>query len=119
MSYYVANTVGEYDATTGAAINPAFIGVQGTNYFPAALALDGNNHLFVGYSGSVNRVSEFDATTGAIINPAFITGISGDLLFVSSVPEPSSLLLLGTAAVAAVGVCRRRFRPERLAANAT
>ena len=63
------NTVGEYNAITGATVNAAFI--SGTN--PTGLALDGNNHLFV-----INRtnttVGEYNATTGATINAAFING---------------------------------------------
>jgi hypothetical protein len=41
------NTVGAYNAVTGATINPAFIGAgQGLNH-PWATALDNNGHLLV------------------------------------------------------------------------
>ena len=68
------NTVAEYDATTGAIINAAFI-TQGLNN-PTGLAVDGNNHLFVanGSNGNGTTVGEYDATTGATINAAFING---------------------------------------------
>jgi hypothetical protein len=61
--------VGEYDATTGATINAAFVndpGVRGAG----AMAVDGRNHLFVvdAFSGIVK---EYDATTGAPINVNF------------------------------------------------
>jgi hypothetical protein len=100
-----ANTVGEYDATTGAAINAAFI--TGLNS-PNGLTLDDNNHLFVVNTGN-GTVGEYDATTGAGINPNFITGLGtpGGIAFMAPVPEPSSLLLVAAAATAAI--CRRRF----------
>jgi PEP-CTERM motif-containing protein len=65
--------VGEYDATSGAAINASFI--TGVNR-PAGLALLGNN-LFVANFGSTT-VGEYNATTGAAINANFInTGLGG------------------------------------------
>ena len=55
---------------------------------------------------TANTISEFDAATGATINAAFVNGqgLNGPrgLLFVSAVPEPSSLLPV--AAGAGVGV---------------
>src|SRR5438270_540903 len=66
------NTVGEYNATTGATINAAFVNGQGLST-PVALTMDGNNHLFVANFSS-NTVGEYDATTGATINAAFISG---------------------------------------------
>jgi hypothetical protein len=83
-----SGTVGEYDATTGAPIEPNFItGLNG----PSGLAVSGNN-LWV---SSVNSgtVAEYDATTG-LLNPNFIIipglsfpanlAVSGNNLFVSS-----------------------------------
>jgi hypothetical protein len=107
------DTVGEYDATSGATINAAFINGQGLNV-PWGLALDGNNHLFVSSPGG-NAIGEYDATTGATINPAFISGLNGPtgLLFVTPVPEPSSLLLVAGAVAAAIGIGRRRWRARR------
>ena len=64
------NTVGKYDATTGAAINASFI--TGLN-FPYGLAVLGDT-LFVANEGGAT-VSEYDATTGAAINAGFITGL--------------------------------------------
>ena len=72
VSQVNAGIVGEYDATTGAAINANFI----TGLIsPAGLALSGNN-LFVSNFGSTT-VGEYNATTGAAINANFITGLNG------------------------------------------
>jgi hypothetical protein len=105
------NTVGEYDATTGATIDAAFINGQGLAT-PIALALDGNNHLFVSNANS-NTVGEYDATTGATINAAFINGQGMNTpygLVFTTVPEPSSLILMGFATAAVTVVIRRRGR---------
>ena len=78
-------SVGEYDATTGVAINANFItGLDN----PGALALLGNK-LFAANQTS-GRVGEYNATTGAAINVNFILGLyepfglalSGNNLFV-------------------------------------
>src|SRR5271165_3616349 len=62
------NTVGEYNAITGAAINANFItGLA----FPAGLAVSGNKLFVTDFANEV--VGEYDATTGAAINPNFIT----------------------------------------------
>ena len=78
--------VAEYDATTGALINPTFItGLSGAN----GLAILGNN-LFVASNGS-GTVGEYDAITAN-----FITGLSspaGLALQVQAVPEPSTWAL--------------------------
>src|SRR5271165_906456 len=76
------NMVSEYNATTGAAINPNFI--TGTS---GSLALSGNN-LFV---GSVGTVGKYDATMGVAINANFITGL--DIPFLGG----AALSLDGTA----------------------
>jgi hypothetical protein len=81
-------TVGEYNASTGAAINANFITGLNQTY---AIALSGNN-LFVTNNGG-STVGEYSATTGAAINSNFITGLSypsglvlsGNNLFVANV----------------------------------
>jgi hypothetical protein len=113
------DSVGMYDATTGATIKAAFIDGQGLNA-PIAVALDGNNHLFVD-NALGNSVGEYDATTGATIQAALINGQGighpEGMVFVAAVPEPSSLLLVGFAVVGA-GMWRRKrfavtsFRPN-------
>jgi NHL repeat-containing protein/PEP-CTERM motif-containing protein len=105
---YDTDTVGMYDATTGATINAAL--VPGLNGGTAALALDGNNHLFV---ANYNRsVGEYDATTGATINENFIAGpsyISG-LAFVTAVPEPSTFALAAVGFLSLFVRARQRSR---------
>lgn len=80
-------SVGQYDATTGGAINASFINGL---INPLEFAVDGNNHLFV--TNFNTTVGEYDATTGAAINANLITGlltsfglaVSGDHLFVTN-----------------------------------
>ena len=90
VSPQAANVVGEYDATSGAAINANLVTAgEGLNR-PVGLALSGNN-LFVSNFGGTT-VGEYDATTGAAINASFITGLnapygmalSGNNLFVAN-----------------------------------
>ena len=91
VTNYAANTIGEYDATTGVAINASLVsGLHG----PWGIAVSGS-HLFVVnyYSGSSGpgSIAEYDAITGAPINTALVTGlheptaiaVSGSDLFVA------------------------------------
>jgi hypothetical protein len=82
-------SVGEYDATTGKAINPSFI--TGLS-FPYGLAVSGNT-LFV---ANDSVVGEYDATTGKAINPSFIMGLN----------YPSGLALSGSTLFVANYGCR-------------
>src|ERR1700728_2419875 len=83
------NTVGEYNSTTGAAINSAF--VSSGLVYPYCLAVSGND-LFVATDSDNTTVGEYNATTGSVINASFITGlsesdsfaISGNALYVSN-----------------------------------
>jgi hypothetical protein len=82
---FVANattdTIGEYDATTGATINANFV----TGLIdPQRLALSGNN-LFVVNGLVTPVVGEYNATTGAAINANFIT----------TVPVPTGIAVSG------------------------
>ena len=97
-SLYISNTntVAEYNATTGAAMNLAFISLR----TPEGLAVSGNNLYVlyvtgtstVGTTRPASYVSEYNATTGALINPTLVTGlvqpkglvISGNSLYVGS-----------------------------------
>jgi hypothetical protein len=94
--------VGEYNAATGAAIDPSFItGLAAAT----ALALSGNTLYVANYgmgtsSGATidGTVGAYNATTGAAINADLITGISGatglavigNMLFVSDQTSSSS-----------------------------
>jgi hypothetical protein len=67
------NTIGEYNATTGATINSSFISGLSN---PAGIVLSGVD-LFV-TNASNNTIGEYNATTGATINSSFISsGLSG------------------------------------------
>jgi hypothetical protein len=82
------NTIGEYNATTGATINSAFIS-SGLNA-PGTIELSGGN-LFVANTGN-NTIGEYNAATGATINSTLISGLnfpsdfalSGGNLFVTN-----------------------------------
>ena len=101
--------VGEYDATTGAAINPSFItGLNGAT----GLAVSGND-LFVLNEGSglgTGTVGEYNATTGAALNAGFITGLDvpTGLAVVSVVPEPSTWSMIAIGGVALLGIMLRK-----------
>jgi hypothetical protein len=100
------NTVGEYNATTGATINSSFISSGLSD--PFGIALSGGN-LFVANGadsfGAPGTIGEYNATTGATINSSFISsGLSApNLIAVVSAPVPDAsstlpLLLLGIGA---------------------
>jgi hypothetical protein len=77
VAYWIptkGGTVGEFDATTGAAINATL--VTGLTYPPYAVSVSGN-HLLVGEGPGV---SEYNATTGKLINANFITFESGSAI---------------------------------------
>jgi hypothetical protein len=73
------NIVSEYDAKTGAAINPNFIAGLSS---PFQIVLLGNTLFVSNLSGTIG---EYDAKTGAAINANFVTGLS----------SPQELALLG------------------------
>ena len=91
------NTIGAYDATTGAVVNATFITGLSS---PTGIAVSGSN-LFVA-NAFANTIGEYNVTTGAPVNATFITGLSapvGIAIASTSVPEPTSLLLLGLGLV--------------------
>ena len=87
------NTIGAYNAATGATINAAFVNGQGLND-PAGLVMDNNNHLFVTNANN-NTVGQYNATTGATINAAFVNG--------QGLNTPDGLALDGNNHLLAVG----------------
>jgi hypothetical protein len=81
------NQVGEYNATTGAAINSSLLTLS--SGVAEGVAVSGGN-LFLAVYGN-NVIEEYNAATGAVINKSFITGlnlptaiaISGNNLYVA------------------------------------
>ena len=67
--------VGEYNATTGAAINANLITFANLALEPSDLALSGNNLYIVtdNLSNFYSTIGEYNATTGAAINANLIT----------------------------------------------
>lgn len=101
-------TVGEYDLTTGAAINSAL--VTGLNQ-PVGVAVLGND-LFVTSNpngSTAGLIGEYDATTGATINASFVTGLDDPQGIAVFAPEPSTwiMLVIGAATLLACGVRKR------------
>jgi len=86
VTNFSGNTVGEYDATTGATINASLIsGLSG----PAGIALlDGDLLVVNSTSGTIGR---YNATTGATVNAALISGLQNPQnIIVVSPPSPAS-----------------------------
>jgi hypothetical protein len=71
-----SETIGKYNATTGATIDDSFISFPAINSAPRGMAISGEN-LFVTLLGEsddpLNTVGEYDATTGATIDSSFIS----------------------------------------------
>jgi hypothetical protein len=106
------NGVIEYNSITGAVINPNFITPTPASY-PYGLALDDNNHLFLSRNDGNTTVGEYNATTGAAVSVDLINGQGldqpGSIVFVNSVPEPSTFVLAGSGFLCLV-VCRKYRR---------
>src|SRR5437762_4459150 len=113
------NTIGEYNATTGATINSAFIssGLSG----PQGIALSGGNLFVANFNNGT--IGEYNATTGATINPAFISGLDfpegialsgGDLFVVNEFNNTIGKYNATTGATIKIGraSCRERMEIE-------
>jgi hypothetical protein len=104
-------SVGEYDVSTGTAINAAL--VTGLNQ-PAAVAVLGNDLFVTSYPGgkSSGLVGEYDATTGATLNASFIAGLDDPQGIAVFTPEPSTWLMIaiGGGMLLAKAIRRRRLK---------
>src|SRR5213080_4836515 len=76
------NTIGEYDASTGAAINAAL--VSGLNLPQDIVVSGGNLWVLNGAGPSQWRIGEYNATTGAAINASLVSGLPGGVYFALS-----------------------------------
>ena len=88
VANFYGGTVGEYNATTGAAVKANFI--PGLTYYPQKLAVSGNNFFVASDTGG--WIGVYNAITGALVRPNFTTGLnsvaalaaSGNNLFVAN-----------------------------------
>ena len=93
--------VGEYDATTGAAVNANLVTGLGGSELEIAVA---GNDLYV----LQGTLSKFDATSGALINSSLITGLPGtEGIAILGTPEPGTLALAGLGGLSLL-LARRR-----------
>jgi hypothetical protein len=110
-------SIGEYNATTGAAINASLVP---NLYQPVATVIVGND-LYVTsnpdvygqpgfFTNTTGVVGEYDATSGATINASLISGFQDPQGIVYIAPEPGTwiMLAIGAAALLACGVRKRR-----------
>ena len=70
-----SGTIGQYNATTGAAVNAAL--VSGLND-PFGIAVSGGNLWVANQSGN-GTIGEYNATTGAAINASLVSGLTSPL----------------------------------------
>jgi DNA-binding beta-propeller fold protein YncE len=101
VANFATNMVGEYNATTGAAI-PGF-SISGLEE-PCSMAISGNNLYII--NEFTNTVAEYNATTGAAISG--FTSPSGlddpRALAISTVPEPGPWALVAIGLVLLIGM---------------
>lgn len=109
VTNYGNNTIGKYDASTGAAVNATFI-TGGALSQPAPLAFSGGNLYVVNQGNSTLGV--YNATTGATVDASFITGLNygvEGIAVASAIPEPSTYAaVFGIIALGAGAYQRRR-----------
>jgi len=88
VASFTGDTIAEYNAATGALINPTLIsGLQR----PDSLTISGNDLYVVNFGGGT--VGEY-LTDGTPVNPSLISGLYQPESVAVNVPEPSSLALL-------------------------
>jgi len=93
VSQSTTNTVGKYDAATGAVINANFIT---GDINPIGLALSGDGTALFVASNSTGTVGKYNASTGAAINANFITtGPTTNGNFITRGSGPTGLAVSG------------------------
>ena len=87
----ISGTIGEYDITTGKAVNASLIKSAGSF---TSMTVSGSN-LFLTNPGDGRKgdgtIEEFDAATGNLINASFISGLSGPMGIIT---EGSNLFVM-------------------------
>ena len=66
-----SNTVGEYNAITGATVNASFISAGN---FPSGIAISGSNLFVADYYGGT--IGEYNTATGSAVNASLISGLT-------------------------------------------
>ena len=95
--------VGEYDASTGAAINASL--VTGLGGGGQEIAVIGNDL----YIATASKVAEYDAASGAAINTSLITGLTGvEGIAAEPAPEPGTLAFAGLGGLSLLLARRRK-----------
>jgi hypothetical protein len=99
--------IGEYNASTGAAINASLVADPGTESSPNGIAVLGNDIFYANGVPSFlgPAIGEYDATTGATVNASLVTTGLNSPVGIVVTPEPSTwiMFLLGALSLLARG----------------